>query len=121
MSEVINEKCACCGANLDRFVQPVMLSIIARQPCNGYAVVKGMTDYATFENGGADAAGVYRYLKLMQKKGLIEQNPVEEDGRQAMIYTITQGGTDCLENWTRTLKEYSLQIDRLVKELEQIS
>ena len=57
------EKCACGGDYLDRFLQPVILSILTGEPCTGYAVIKRIPEYTTFSSGSPDPTGVYRYLK----------------------------------------------------------
>lgn len=113
MPNLPTKKCACCGDNLDRFVQPVMLSILAQEPCNGYTVIKKIPEYATFTESGADPTGVYRYLKIMQSKGLI-QKTTGEDGD---IYSITADGITCLNNWRHTLNEYKNKIAQLLEEL----
>lgn len=42
------ERCPCGGDNLDRFIQPVILSILANESRTGYAVVKKIRDYPAF-------------------------------------------------------------------------
>lgn len=113
------EKCACCGANLDRFVQPVILAILAKEPATGYAVVKRMAVYSTFAGAGPDPTGVYRYLKLMKSRGLINQAAEEPDAAGAApLYAITDAGRDCLQNWILTLTDYAGQIKALTSEID---
>lgn len=114
-----NEKCACVGSNLDRFVQPVILGILANGPCTGYAVVKRMSDYITFADSGPDPTGVYRYLKIMKNRGLIVQtdgNP--ENAGATQLYDITASGRECLKNWVKTLRDYAAQIDKLAMQIQ---
>ena len=111
-------KSACCGANLDRFVQPVILAILARESCTGYAVVKRMSNYVTFTNAGPDPTGVYRYLKTMKSRGLIVQTAEgRDDAGAAPLYAITESGAACLQNWVETLKSYARQIEKLAEEI----
>lgn len=113
------EKCACCGANLDRFVQPVILAILAKGSCTGYAVVKQMTGYVTFADGGPDPTGVYRYLKIMKGRGLIEQTAEGlDDAGATPLYAITPEGVDCLKNWVQTLEDYAAQLTQLAREIK---
>lgn len=112
-------KCSCCGANLDRFVQPVILDILANEPCSGYAVVKRMSNYITFSGSGPDPTGVYRYLKIMKNRGLIVQTEGDSEGSDATpLYNITESGKECLKNWVKTLKEYAVQIEKLASQMK---
>ena len=117
MPNLPSKKCACCGDNLDRFVQPVILSILAKQPCNGYTVIKKIPGYATFTESGADPTGVYRYLKIMQNKGLIAKTAIDESDSNSSVYSITPQGVACLNNWCNTLAAYEKKIHCLIQEL----
>ena len=117
MPNLPNKKCACCGANLDRFLQPVILSIIAKEPCNGYTVIKKIPEYATFTESGADPTGVYRYLKIMLNKGLISPTSNNNGDLHSNIYSITEDGLVCLSNWAHTLNDYTHKIRQLLTEL----
>lgn len=113
------EKCSCSGANLDRFVQPVILDILVHEPCTGYSVVKRMMKYVTFSDCGPDPTGVYRYLKIMKKRGLIVQTDEGAESAGATpLYAVTQAGRECLENWAKTLTEYSAQIGKLASQIK---
>ena len=116
MPNLPQKKCACCGANLDRFIQPIILSILAKEPCNGYNVLKKIPEYATFNGSGADPTGVYRYLKIMYNKGLLKKS-IGDGNDSSSIYSLTDEGFACLHNWMDTLKEYEQKIDRLLQEL----
>ena len=113
-----SDKCACCGGNLDRFLQPIILSILAGGPKTGYAIVKEIARYSTFRGRGPDPTGVYRYLKIMLLKGMLEKPGSEENGEKS-LFTITESGASCLTKWQETLEEYSRQIDVLRTEIAQ--
>ena len=113
------DKCSCCGVNLDRFVQPVILSILADEPCTGYAVVMRMTRYVTFAESKPDPTGIYRYLKLMKERGLIVHTREGTDGSDATpVYQITPSGRECLANWVKTLQDYATQIKKLSAQIQ---
>lgn len=115
------EKCACCGANLDRFVQPVILALLAKEPCTGYAVVKRMSGYVTFADNGPDPTGVYRYLKIMKSRGLVEQTAEGLDDAEATpLYAITAAGRACLDSWVKTLQDYARQLEALAAEVAAV-
>ncbi len=108
-----SDKCACCGGNLDRFLQPVILSILARGELGGYAIVKQIATYSTFRGNGPDPTGVYRYLKIMCAKGMLEK----DDETEKSLYRLTEHGKACLAQWVGTLEDYARQIDELRGEL----
>lgn len=107
---------ACQGTNLDKFIQPVILSILSRKEgLNGFQVVKNMESYVTFRSGAPDPSGVYRYLKAMTEKGLLEQK-ADEEGR--MIYFISDSGIHCLKNWQETISTYATDLEKLAEQIK---
>ena len=106
------EKCACGGDYLDRFLQPVILSILTGEPCTGYAVIKRIPEYTTFTSGSPDPTGVYRYLKILVDRGLIGKG---DDDR----YGITEQGRGCLARWVDTLEKYTESIQALTSEIQK--
>lgn len=111
-------KCACRGQTLDRFLQPVILSILAREPLTGYAAIKRMREYVTFADAGPDPTGTYRYLKTMETRGLIRRDEARGDS-DTSLYHITGDGLDCLANWVGTLRAYEQTIHTLADEIER--
>lgn len=110
-------KCACEGKNLDRFIQPIILHILSREACSGYVVIQRMRAYATYAGESPDPTGVYRYLRMMQRKGLIaRQQTVDEEGKNEGPLAITPEGMACLVSWRQTLAEYAKTIEKLVGE-----
>lgn len=114
------QKCACKGSNLDHFIQPIILLILSHQRCTGYSVIKQMSAYAMFKGGKPDATGVYRYLKLMEGRGLICSDIILEEGKGQKKYSITETGQECLSHWKRTLIEYKNAINELIAEMDGI-
>jgi len=111
--------CACQGANIEKFIQPVILSILKKETLTGYGVVKKMQDYSMFRFEQPDIAGVYKYLKNMEAKGYLEQTKVQNNEKTAHAgLHITEAGAGCLESWKQTLRVYQLSITDLVRELD---
>lgn len=109
------KKCACKGGNLDRFIQPIILLIVYNEADTGYGIFKKMADFSMFRKDRPDVTGVYRYLKIMEQRGLLEQFESREgDNKYKMKYRITRSGMECLENWEHTLTEYADAILELV-------
>lgn len=102
--------CACTGKNLEKFVQPIILSLLCKNSSNGYQLIKQMSNFATLRDMPPDPTGIYRYLKAMEKKGFIITN-------SGGLYDITEQGRHCLDNWRRTLHDYQKVLATLSSEL----
>lgn len=107
-----NKTCACRGANLGKFVQPIILSILSKENCNGYQLIKKMENYSTFIDNKPDPTGIYRYLKAMVEKGLVIKIGEDE------VYSVSPLGKECLNNWKLTLKDYCESINNLLNQLD---
>lgn len=111
----VNKKCACQGGTLDRFIQPSILLILTWGESNGYMIIKQMRELSMFQEGLPDATGVYRYIKMMEGKGLVLSREIsDENGKVKRMYSITDEGRACLKNWKMTLKSYQKSIGELI-------
>lgn len=114
------KKCACKGGNLDRFIQPIILLILLDEVDTGYGIYKRMADFSMFRENKPDVTGVYRYLKIMEQRGLLEQfESREAENKYKMKYRITKEGMACLDNWEHTLSDYAEAILELVGRIKQ--
>ena len=112
-----NMDCPCKGKNLDKLLQPLILSILIEGgDLHGFAIIKEMSELPRFKDNAPDAAGVYRYLKKMETSGLLSSSwdVSDEQGNPKRIYSITSHGRECLENWVIALTDYRNYIDELI-------
>ena len=110
------KKCACEGGNLKRFIQPLVLSMLAAGPDHGYSLVRRIGKTELWKNNDPDTTGVYRSLREMEQKGLIVSHAVAESKAAAgkKVYAITDHGRECMRNWVGTLKEYRHGINEVI-------
>ena len=116
--EVISrwDDCPCGGRTLDRLIQPAILIVLAAGPLHGYRLAEKIGELTVFRGGHPDASGVYRYLKTMETKGLVESSWVlSEAGPAKRSYRITGDGERCLRKWIATLEAYRDGISGLLK------
>ena len=67
-----------------------------------------------FGESRPDATGVYRYLRLMEERELLEQFEEREgENKYKKKYRITENGKECLENWKGTLTAYANDIHQV--------
>ena len=95
--------CPCSGVNLPRFVQPVILAILARGPLHGYLVAQRLAETPLFRKQPPDATGVYRVLKGMEQNGVLRSDWERGGGVARRSYAISEKGRSCLAQWGRTL------------------
>lgn len=116
-----NAKCACQGGTLMRFVQPIILSLLSETPDHGYELVQKIGQTLLWHDTVPDSAGVYRVLRDMEKRGLV-QSRLDADsiaGVGKRVFTITDAGRACMRNWLQTLGAYQQGISDVIERLER--
>ncbi|AFM23603.1 PadR family transcriptional regulator [Desulfomonile tiedjei] len=109
------DQCPCAGINLDKLVQPTILALLAREDLHGYGLVQKITEYPMFAGDKPDPTGVYRFLKILEQRGLVTAEwELADSGPPKKVYKITAEGIECLERWIVTLDEYRRSIDTLL-------
>lgn len=115
-------RCPCKGSNLDKLIQPAILTILAQEDLNGYKIVQRLSETPMFKGCKPDKAGVYRFLKIMERRGLVVSKwSISDTGPAKRVYKLTNTGKDCLSYWIKTLKEYHNTIGLLLELCEKNS
>jgi DNA-binding PadR family transcriptional regulator len=108
--------CPCEGGTLDRLVQPAILVILAEGPLHGYRLTERIGTLPGFAGAKPDVSGVYRFLKTMERKGLVVSCwDLAERGPARKSYQITAAGECCLRRWIKTLEQYRQGIAVLLR------
>ena len=114
MLDLIN--CPCTGVNLDRLIQPAILTVLAEGPLHGYRLAERIAEMPTFSGQKPDPSGIYRFLKAMEQKGLVTSSwDLSESGPARRAYQITADGEQCLQRWITTLDTYRRGITDLLR------
>ncbi|WP_295638708.1 helix-turn-helix transcriptional regulator [uncultured Mailhella sp.] len=108
------DSCACSGGNLPRFVQPVLLALLAKEPMHGYALVQKLEETGLFAEQPPDMTGCYRMLRDMEKNGVLETKPDRGDGPARRKYAVTALGRRCLNRWISSLAGNRDHLDRVL-------
>lgn len=110
------DRCPCAGATLDKLIQPAILAVLAEGPLHGYKLAQRIGKLPMHGGRRPDVSGVYRFLKAMQRKGLVVSNwDVSGSGPAKKCYEITSAGRECLARWIRTLEEFRAGIGVFLK------
>ncbi len=113
--------CACKGSNLDKMVQPAILSVLAQEELHGYKIIQKIAKTALFNGNKPDPTGVYRHLRVMEKRGLVTSNwDTTNSGPAKRIFKITEDGYECLCTWILTLEDYKNTIEKFLDEAKNI-
>jgi len=111
-----SDDCACDGRTLARLVQPAILAALAQSEAHGYMIVRRLSDMPLYCGHRPDATGVYRFLRQMERKGLVFSKwEASAAGPAKRHYRITDEGRDCLRRWVQTLAEYREAIGELLE------
>jgi poly-beta-hydroxybutyrate-responsive repressor len=114
------EKCPCSGNNLDKLIQPMILTILARENLYGYKIVQRIAESPMFKGNKPDGTGVYRFLKAMEQRGLVVSSwSLADTGPAKRVYHITNAGEECLSRWINSLEEYRRDIGRMLEEAKK--
>lgn len=121
----IEMDCPCKGKNLDKLLQPLILCLIVKNgDMHGFAILKEVSKIPRFKDKAPDAAGLYRYLKRMEDSGLLtsreDHGEGPEPGKQKRIFSATEKGRACLENWQKALEDYEKYIHSLIEMIEDV-
>ena len=116
-----NAKCACQGGTLTRFVQPIILFSLAEAPDHGYELLQKISKTDLWNDAPPDAAGVYRVLRDMEKRGLVRSHldPDSKAGMGKRVFEISEEGRACMNNWVDTLEKYRRGIDQIIVHLRE--
>ena len=114
--------CSCSGKNLSRLVQPAVTALLAGEPLHGYRLLELLAEEIVFRDQPPDPAGVYRLLKNMEQDGLISSDwELQSSGPARRLYTLTDRGRACLDQWLQTLTDYQASITRVISLLDWAS
>ncbi|MEI6518919.1 MAG: helix-turn-helix transcriptional regulator [bacterium] len=110
--------CPCAGRNLDKLVQPAILTVLAHESLHGYVLVQRLADMPMFGGQKPDATGVYRFLRQMEERALVTSTwDTSEIGPAKRLYIITKSGLSCLCRWKNTLSTYYNALGELLTQI----
>jgi len=107
--------CPCSGKTLARLIHPAILRCLARGPAHGYNLLQQLGELKMFAGAEPDHAGVYRALKQMEIRGLVRSEWDLGTGPARRVFSLTETGAACLDQWIQTLEIYREAIDELMK------
>jgi PadR family transcriptional regulator, regulatory protein PadR len=108
--------CPCAGKTLDKLIQPAILMVLVEGPLHGYRLAERIGALPGLARGRPDVSGIYRFLKSMERKGLVASSwDLSESGPAKKSYQLAPAGQQCLRQWIATLEAYREGIGVLLK------
>ena len=112
---MVDVKCSCKGDNLDKLLQPNILTILATRTLHGYMIIQELDNKNLFFGEKVDSTGIYRTLRSMEDRGLVCSDwDLDGTGAARKIYKITDTGRECLTHWIKTLESYQQTIAAII-------
>ena len=99
------QECPCSGKNMSYFTAPWILLILYNyQGTHGYKIKKIMRGYMADLGFSLNITGLYRHLKVFEKRGILSSEwDTPDKGPAKRKYYLTDVGKECLWRWTQTL------------------
>jgi DNA-binding PadR family transcriptional regulator len=109
-------ECACEGGSLDKLIQPAILVVLAKGPLHGYRLAEQIGQMPMFGGQKPDVSGIYRFLKTMEKQGMVDASwDRTKRGPAKKSYQLTSAGQICLARWIKTLEQHRRGITKLLR------
>ncbi|MFZ1933043.1 MAG: helix-turn-helix transcriptional regulator [Thermoguttaceae bacterium] len=109
------DECPCEGTTLAKLLQPAILTVLAEGELHGYRIVERLADMPILSGSPPDSTGVYRFLRVMEGRGLLTSSwDTSSSGPAKRLYRLTKDGRKCLARWVKTLTHYCRAIGDLL-------
>jgi DNA-binding PadR family transcriptional regulator len=103
-------------------IQPAIMTLLAGGPLHGYRIVQRLAKTPLVGGSRPDPTGVYRMLRIMEKRGFVVSSwDLSDSGPAKRLYRLTLGGRQCLGRWVKTLADYHRAIGKLLAAARQAS
>ncbi|KAA1424744.1 PadR family transcriptional regulator [Mumia zhuanghuii] len=101
------------GNVLKGHLEMLVLSVLARQPRHGYAIIEDLRVWSddAFE---LPEGTLYPVLHRLEKSGLISGSWDDVDGRRRKSYALTDGGHAALDEQRRSWHEFSVAVESVI-------
>ena len=96
-----------------RFMLPAILLLLTEQPGYGYGLVPRL---AAFRFGHVDRPAVYRALAQLERDGLVQVTPEQQQAGQARrVYSVTPLGERVLRVWMGVIREEHAHLGDVIR------
>lgn len=119
MKEKNNLFCEGRHNSMGRFLEACLLCLLKDGEAHGYNLMEKLEGFG-FIQGSINISVIYRNLRNMEARGLMESTWTESDqGPNKRIYSITNEGNKALDQWIILLKERQKRITMIIDKYEE--
>ena len=91
------------SARIERFIEPVLLLLLAERPMHGYELLERVPELAR-EDRRVDLGNLYRLLRALEEEGIVTSQWDESlPGPAKRVYGLTEAGHALLGEWSAAL------------------
>jgi len=91
------------NARIERFIEPVLLLLLAERPMHGYELLEHVPELAR-EERRVDLGNLYRMLRSLEEEGIVTSEWDESlPGPAKRVYGLTDAGRALLDRWSGAL------------------
>ena len=102
-----------------RLIEPGLLLLLKENPSHGYELLNKFNNLKINE-GIIDPGTIYRILRDMEKKGLVNSKwETERPGPARRKYEITSAAYDQVEIWAREIEKDIVLLEGLLKKINE--
>ena len=112
------QDCPCSGKNMTYFSAPwILLTLYDHEGIHGYELKKVIKGYMEDLGISMNITGLYRHLRLMEKRGVVfSEWDTPDNGPAKRQYYLTESGDECLWRWMQTLH---IQLELITRFLDK--
>lgn len=113
--------CSCAMGNLYRFVEPVVLYMLAKKvSAHGYELAGELSSHA-LTDAEIDRGALYRTLKRLEANGHVQSEwDTSSTGPARHVYRITDSGREHLREWTVILGSLARSMEAFVDDANNL-
>jgi PadR family transcriptional regulator PadR len=117
-----NAPCTCAMGHLYRFVEPVLLLMLAEKGRSyGYDLSSDLPRYA-FTDAEIERAALYKTLRRLEKNGHVTSAwDMQEPGPARRVYSLTASGRRHLREWAEVLGKVAESMSRFIGRARSLS
>lgn len=113
--------CSCAMGNLYRYVEPVILYMLAeRESAHGYELAGELSSHA-LTDAQIDRGALYRTLQRLEANGHVESEwDTSSSGPARHVYRITDSGRAHLDEWAVVLAGLARSMEGFVRDVARL-
>lgn len=113
-----HDQCDCSHGRMQKFIEPCLLLLLTQQPTYGYDLINKLDRFG-FQS--PDPGAVYRYLRSLEEKEMVESSwDTESSGPAKRTYQVTKEGEKYLKAWVTRIEKNINSLNYFLEEYDSL-